>query len=102
MSWMTVAFALVALVQDKPQEKLVESPLTKEEVSAAGKVVGVTLTDPEVELMLKGVCEQLEGYALLAKRPLANDVAPAFGLARFLEFAAGTTSAKKPLEVVAR
>ena len=106
MSWIAVAVALVALVQDKPQDKPAEKPvvlpLSKEEVQAAGKVANVALTDKELDLMLKGVCEQLEGYALLAKRPLANDVAPAFGLARFLEHVASTTAPKKPLDVVAR
>jgi Asp-tRNA(Asn)/Glu-tRNA(Gln) amidotransferase A subunit family amidase len=102
MSWIAVAVALVAFVQDKPAEKPVVLPLSKEELQAAGKVANVALTDKELELMLKGVCEQLEGYALLAKRPLANDVAPAFGLARFLEHVAGTTAAKKPLDAVAR
>ena len=62
--------ALVALAAEKPQ-------VTAEMIRQAEWVSGLTFTDDDRKLMLKGVGETLENYAKLRAVPLDNSVAPA-------------------------
>ncbi|MHC5210563.1 MAG: amidase [Planctomycetota bacterium] len=47
-----------------------------DELRAAGAVIGIDLTDPELELMHAGVAERLGSLERLRAVPVGNDVAP--------------------------
>ena len=51
--------------------------ITAEQITAAEQLFGLSFTPSEHELMLKGLNELRERYALLRQVPLPNDVAPA-------------------------
>lgn len=54
-----------------------ELAITLETLSQAEKLAGLTFTDGERDLMLKGVIERRDDYEKLRQVPLANDVPPA-------------------------
>ncbi len=51
--------------------------ITKELVADAEKVAGLTFTDEEREMMVRGLQQDLESYQKLHERPIPNSVAPA-------------------------
>lgn len=54
-----------------------ELRITKEMVAAAEQIAGLEFTDPEREMMLRGLNQTLRSYSALHEFPLANSVAPA-------------------------
>ncbi|MCB9421470.1 MAG: amidase [Ardenticatenaceae bacterium] len=65
------------------------SEITSETLSQAEKLAGLTFTDSERELMLKGVIERRDDYAKLREVPLPNNVPPAL---QFVPQVPGTKS----------
>jgi Asp-tRNA(Asn)/Glu-tRNA(Gln) amidotransferase A subunit family amidase len=53
-------------------------PLTKEQLQAALKLLGLDFRDPEIELMLQRVNQALASFGSLRKIDVAYDVEPAF------------------------
>jgi len=70
--WLSL-FLVVA--QDAPSAAMVRD---------AGRVIGIELTDTELELMLEDVAQNLRGYAALRARSLDNGVVPALSFSPFL------------------
>lgn len=62
---------------EAPQGQQEELRITKEMVAAAEQIAGLEFTDPEREMMLRGLNQTLRSYAALHEFPLANSVAPA-------------------------
>lgn len=58
--------------QDAPFPK--DAPFGVEDVRVTGKVVGLELTQPELELMLDGVIDNLRSFERMRARSLANGV----------------------------
>src|SRR5262245_57116673 len=77
--------AWVALLQEPKKDEAPPPKLSKEQLAAAGKVAGLEFTDQELELMQRGVDEQLDGYEKLFGHHLDNSVAPVLGFARCVE-----------------
>ena len=68
-----LALAL-ALAMHPQEEEPQDAPFGVEDVRATGKVVGLELTQPELELMLDGVIDNLRSFERMRARPLANGV----------------------------
>jgi Asp-tRNA(Asn)/Glu-tRNA(Gln) amidotransferase A subunit family amidase len=64
-----------ALLRAQDEKKL---RVSKEILAEAEKLIGVSFSDAERELMLEGLDEALDSYAHLREVPLANAVPPAF------------------------
>jgi Asp-tRNA(Asn)/Glu-tRNA(Gln) amidotransferase A subunit family amidase len=92
-------FALIATALASVQQPKQEEPprLAHEDLAAAARVAGLEFTDPEIEMMHRGVDEQLRGYEQLFAHPLDNSVAPVLGFARFVE----STARSAPVEPLA-
>ncbi len=56
--------------------KLEGKPATKEMISEAASVAGITIPDEHQEMMVKGLNEQLESYEAIRKLALPNSVPP--------------------------
>ncbi len=54
-----------------------QGEVTKEILSDAEKVAGLSFSDDEREMMLRGLDANLKSYQALHERPIPNDVAPA-------------------------
>ncbi len=54
-----------------------QGTLSRETVADAEKVAGLSFTEDEREMMLRGLDRDLKAYAALHERPIPNDVAPA-------------------------
>lgn len=92
---LTTTFAVCALLAqaEPPQEAAREPALGIEELRAAGHVAGLEFTPGELELMRRGVAEQLAGYQRLRDWELPNSTAPVLGFSRFVE----TCASRVPL-----
>jgi Asp-tRNA(Asn)/Glu-tRNA(Gln) amidotransferase A subunit family amidase len=66
--------AAMSLQEQKPKEPEPPPPFGADEVRAAAKVVGLPLTDSELELMLPGVIDNLRAFERMRARPLDNSV----------------------------
>ncbi|HET9065446.1 MAG TPA: amidase [Gemmatimonadales bacterium] len=71
--------------------------ITKEQVAAAEKVLGLSFSDADRDQMLGHLEEALRAYATLEKAPIPNDVPPAF---RFDPVPAGETAGIPPAGAV--
>lgn len=75
---MWIAFALAAFAQDAAATAAAAAALTPDMLAAAGGVIGLELTEAEIELMLADVGEQLAHFEALRGVPLENGDAPAW------------------------
>ena len=76
LSFLVAALAVTFCQDDSVTDN--EKPrLDIRQIRAAGEVVGIPLTDAELELMLDDVVELLDGYETLWERSLDNAVPPA-------------------------
>jgi len=93
-----LAAALIGLAASLPgtaqEDPAVPAP-TADEVRAAGRVIGIELTDGELELMLRGVRENLGSLRRLRDEALDNGIAPAVV---FTPFVHGVVPRVPPLE----
>lgn len=55
-------------------------PINPESIAAAGKLIGLTFTDAEIDMMLDGLGEQLTDYERMRAYPIDNSVPPALSL----------------------
>lgn len=59
------------------QQQGVQSPITRDVVAAAEKLIGLQFTDAKRDSMLDGLKDQLENYRNLRTVPLPNSIPPA-------------------------
>ena len=89
------ALALLTAVPTRGQEPGPDERI--EPLRHAAELIGLELTEAELELMAEGVFENLDGYRRTRALKLANDVAPALGLASFLDAVSGAHPPPEPV-----
>ena len=63
------------LAQQTGEPAKEEPAVAKEDLAAAERVLGLSFTEPERDLMLGELADQLEAYAVLHQRAIGNQVA---------------------------
>jgi hypothetical protein len=113
-TWLQFTTLLAAARSASPQRGGDQQPLrvTREQVQAALKLLGLEFPDSEIELMLRRVNNSLGGFEAIRKIQVAYDVEPAFtfhpglpgrvpgkGPARFTTIFAQVRTAKAPKDL---